>query len=214
MLKAESISFHYANSPWLFERFDFSLRPGEVVGLPGPSGRGKSTLAKILAGYLAPKEGRVICNGASLPMTGFCPVQLLFQHPELALNPRWKLGDCVAEGHEPDRETLERLNIEPHWLNRYPHELSGGELQRLALARAMTPKTRYLIADEMTAMLDPNTQALVWSAVLEWASENGVGILAVSHDRHLLGRVADRIDDSFDPQEEGAPRLEIVRSAA
>lgn len=199
MLKAETVSFRYDGTPWILDRFDFHVAPGEVVGLPGPSGRGKSTLAKILAGHLAPQHGAVTCDGGPLPATGFCPVQLIFQHPELTMNPRWKLGDSLTEGHTPDAATLKRLNIEPSWLSRYPHELSGGELQRLALARVMAPGTRYLLADEMTAMLDPNTQALVWDAVLQWARANAVGVLAVSHDRHLLARVADRIDESFAP---------------
>jgi len=198
MLEAKSISFRYANTPWLFKALDFTVRPGEIVGLPGPSGQGKSTLAYILAGYLAPQKGTVACNGTPLPRNGFCPVQLLFQHPEAALNPRWKLGESIAEARTPDTAILSRLNIDEQWLSRYPHELSGGELQRLALARALTPKTRFLIADEMTAMLDPNTQAMVWSAVLDWAKTHDVGIVAISHDQTLLGRVADRIDRTFE----------------
>ncbi|MBG0789763.1 MAG: ATP-binding cassette domain-containing protein [Desulfovibrionaceae bacterium] len=199
MLKAESVSFCYDNTPWILEGFDFGVGPGEVVGLPGPSGQGKSTLAKVLAGHLAPQQGAVTCDGRPLPEGVFSPVQLIFQHPELTMNPRWKLRDSVAEGHTPDAAAFKRLNIEPAWLSRYPHELSGGELQRLALARVMSPQTRYLIADEMTAMLDPNTQALVWDAVLHWAKANGVGILAISHDRHLLDRIAHRVDESFAP---------------
>lgn len=214
MLKGKKLSFRYEGTPWLFDGLDFTLAPGEVVGLPGPSGQGKSTLAKVLAGHLAPRQGAVACDGRPLPEDGFCPVQLIFQHPELTMNPRWKLGDSIAEGHRPDARTLERLNIEPAWLLRYPHELSGGELQRLALARVMTPNTRYLIADEMTAMLDPNTQALVWDAVLEWAEQHGVGILAVSHDRHLLGRVASRIDETFAPKDAPLQDNQTCRVAA
>lgn len=197
MLKADAISYKYENTPWLFQELNFTVRPGETVGLPGPSGRGKSTLGRILAGYLSPQSGHVTLDGQALPTLGFCPVQMLFQHPEVALNPRWKLGDSIAEAHTPDATTLRSLNIEAHWLSRFPHELSGGELQRLALARAMTPETKFLIADEMTAMLDPNTQAMVWKTVLKWAKENGVGILAISHDRYLLQRIADRIDETF-----------------
>lgn len=201
MLRVENLFFRYESSPWIIEALNFELHPGEVVGLPGPSGRGKSTLAKILAGHLAPKQGIVSCDGHPLPHDRFCPVQLIFQHPELTMNPRWKLGDSLNEGWRPDGETIKALNIEPAWLNRYPHELSGGELQRLALARVMAPETRYLIADEMTAMLDPNTQALVWDAVLKWASRHKIGVLAISHDRHLLDRVAHRIDETFVPSD-------------
>ncbi len=210
MLKAEAISFRYENTPWLFENLTITLHPGEIVGMPGPSGQGKSTLARILAGYLSPHKGQVTLDGTPLTTTGFCPAQLLFQHPETALNPRWKLGDSVTEAHTPDSATLSSLNIEHHWLERFPHELSGGELQRLALARAMSPETRYLIADEMTAMLDPNTQAMVWDAVLAWAKSNDVGILAISHDRHLLQRVTDRIDDTFTGPVETPSQLRVA----
>ncbi|WP_316900030.1 ATP-binding cassette domain-containing protein [Pseudodesulfovibrio indicus] len=199
MLSGDKLFFRYETTDWIIQGLDFDIRPGEVVGLPGPSGRGKSTLAKILAGHLTPQQGLVSCDGAPLPKDAFCPVQLIFQHPELTMNPRWKLGDSLNEGWQPDLCTLKALNVEPAWLNRYPHELSGGELQRLALARIMGPQTRYLIADEMTAMLDPNTQALVWDAVLGWAKQRDIGILAISHDRHLLDRVAHRIDETFAP---------------
>jgi len=214
MLKCDRLFFRYETTPWIIEGLDFAVRPGEVVGLPGPSGQGKSTLAKILAGHLLPQQGAVACDGKPLPTGSFCPIQLIFQHPELTMNPRWKLGDSLNEGHRPDAATLGRLNIEPAWLSRYPHELSGGELQRLALARVMTPKTRYLIADEMTAMLDPNTQALVWDAVLEWAGRHEAGVLAVSHDRHLLGRVAHRIDETFSPRSREPRQKKSCRAAA
>jgi peptide/nickel transport system ATP-binding protein len=214
MLKGKDLSFRYDSTPWILRNLNFHVRPGEVVGLPGPSGRGKSTLAKVLAGHLVPQGGAVTCDGRPLPTRMFSPVQLIFQHPELTMNPRWTLGDSLAEGHRPGPRTLERLNIEPTWLSRYPHELSGGELQRLALARVMTPKTRYLIADEMTAMLDPNTQALVWDAVLTWARKHDVGVLAISHDRHLLGRVAHRIDETFAPGDASSHEESSCRAAA
>jgi peptide/nickel transport system ATP-binding protein len=213
MLKCDKLFFRYETTPWIIEELDFAVRPGEVVGLPGPSGRGKSTLAKLLAGHLAPQKGSVSCDGQPLPQRAFCPVQLIFQHPELTMNPRWKLGDSLNEGWMPDARTLARLNIEPAWLSRYPHELSGGELQRLALARVMSPHTRYLLADEMTAMLDPNTQAMVWDAVLHWAKLHGVGVLAISHDRNLLGRIAKRIDETFAPSDR-AEHPSIHRAAA
>lgn len=197
MLEARRLSYRYDNGPWLLRHLSFRIRPGEVVGLPGPSGRGKTTLGRLLAGYLAPQEGAVTLDDSPLPTGVRCPVQMLFQHPELAMNPRWKAGDIIAEGNPDAGELLDELCISPAWLSRYPHELSGGELQRLAVARAMAPGTRYLVADEMTASLDPNTQALIWGVVLGWARRNDVGILAISHDRALLGRIAHRIDETF-----------------
>ncbi|MBC16930.1 MAG: ABC transporter ATP-binding protein [Desulfovibrio sp.] len=214
MLECKAISYGYNDDSMIINDLDFQLNLGEVVGLPGPSGQGKTTFAKVLAGYLPPQTGAVICDGAPLPTDSYCPVQLLFQHPENALNPRWKLGDSIAEGYTPSPSILGKLNIDPKWLHRYPHELSGGELQRLALARVMTEKTRYLIADEMTAMLDPNTQAMVWNAVLGWARKHDVGILAISHDYPLLHRVTDRIDRTFAKEVLTSAIRQELRSAA
>ncbi|WP_018124071.1 ABC transporter ATP-binding protein [Desulfovibrio oxyclinae] len=198
MLRADNVSFRYETGPWILSDTSIGIRPGEVVGLPGPSGRGKTTLARLLGGYLHPEKGRIGIGGDKLPRRGFHPVQLVFQHPELAMNPRWKAWRILSEAGEPDPQVVEALGICHHWFSRYPHELSGGELQRLALARAMNPATRYIVADEMTAMLDPNTQALIWNVVLDWAQRRNVGILAVSHDRKLLSRVADRVESMFD----------------
>lgn len=106
--------------------------------------------------------------GLPLPLHGYCPVQLIFQNPELTVNPRWRIHQVLAE-QMPDRLLLDALGIHPGWLDRYPHELSGGELQRIAVAPVLNANTRYLIADEMTAMLDANTQALIWRMVLDYA---------------------------------------------
>jgi peptide/nickel transport system ATP-binding protein len=197
MLQAESLSFGYGHGSLLLQDMDFAIRPGEIIGLPGPSGKGKSTLAKLLCGYLQPQKGSVTVDSSPLPRSGYCPVQMLFQHPELAMNPRWKIAEILMEGHPCEEEILHKLHIHKNWLDRYPHELSGGELQRIALARAMGPQTRYLVADEMTAMLDANTQALIWQVILAWAAEKKVGVLAISHDLHLLLQVANHIDMRF-----------------
>ena len=84
------------------------------------------------------------------------------------------------------------LGVETHWYDRYPHEISGGELQRVALLRAMAPELRYLVADEITAMLDPISQVEIWQCLLAQA-KHGIGILAISHDTSLLARVATRV---------------------
>lgn len=123
-------------------------------------------------------EGSVSVNGRSLPKKGYCPVQLIFQNPELSMNPRWRIHQILQEGYPTDPTQLEAFGIHPGWLNRYPHELSGGELQRVAIARILNPATRYLIADEMTAMLDANTQALTWQIVLKFVRQQQVGLSA------------------------------------
>lgn len=194
MLKAERLSFRYSRQgAWIFRDVSLTLEAGEIVGLSAPSGRGKTTLGKALAGYLPPVEGRVLLDGAPLPKSGYCPVQLIFQHPELSINPRWRMKQVLEEAFSPPKELLSALGIEPGWLTRWPHELSGGELQRFAVARALGPDTRYLVADEMTTMLDANTQAQIWQVVCDAARRRNLGVLAVSHEMPLLKRVCRRV---------------------
>lgn len=88
---------------------------------------------------------------------------------------------------------MDELGIKEEWLHRFPNELSGGELQRICVARAVGPRTRYLIADEMTTMLDAITQAQIWQALLRWSKQNGVGILVISHERRLIERICSRV---------------------
>ena len=190
MLKGEGLWFRYGSQlPWVVRDRTVSIAPGDVIGLMAPSGYGKTTLGKVLAGYLAPTRGRVTLDENPLPSQGYCPVQLVFQNPELAVNPRWRIDQVLREGHPPQLHYLDALGIHPGWMTRYPHELSGGELQRVAIARVLNRNTRYLIADEMTAMLDANTQALIWQVILDFAREYHVGIIAISHDKPLLERI-------------------------
>lgn len=194
MLKGEKVAFRYsANRPWVLQDVDVTVAPGEVVGISGVSGRGKTTLGKLLAGYLEPTGGRVTLDGERLPRRDYCPVQLVFQNPELAVNPRWRVGQIVSEAHTPAPALLEALSIDGQWWSRWPHELSGGELQRIAVARALNPHTRYLIADEKTAMLDANTQAQLWQAVLNYAHKHEMGVLVISHEAPLLQRLCQRV---------------------
>lgn len=194
MLKGEGLWFRYgARLPWVVENQSLAVAPGEILGMVAPSGYGKTTLGKLLAGYLSPVRGQVTVEGRSLPSTGYCPVQLVFQNPELSVNPRWRIQQILQEGHPPAPAQLEALGIRPGWFNRYPHELSGGELQRVAIARVLNSSTRYLIADEMTAMLDANTQALIWQAVLAFAQSQQIALVVISHDERLMSRLCHRV---------------------
>ncbi len=192
-LKAKNISFRYGKGPWILRDINIQINTGEIVGVSGCSGRGKSTLAKILAGYEKPQSGKVELEGKALPEKGFNPVQLIFQHPEKAVNPRWQMQKVLEESGVRDDRLYKALGIEESWMTRWPNELSGGELQRFCLARALTPETRFIIADEITTMLDAITQAQIWHVVLEYARENNVGVLVVSHDKRLAERICDRI---------------------
>ncbi len=194
-LEANNISFRYGHGPWILKDVSLWVEEGERVGLVAPSGYGKSTLAKILAGYEKPTAGEVLLEGRPLPRKGYCPVQLVYQHPEKAVNPRWKLKDILFEGWEPDEAFLEAMGIEQEWLSRWPAELSGGELQRFCVARALGPRTKWLLADEISAMLDVITQAQSWHLVLKAAEERGMGLLVVTHNQALADRVCTRVID-------------------
>lgn len=193
MLKGNNLWFRYGEcSPWIIQNRSLAVAPGEILGLVAPSGYGKTTLGKVLSGYLPAVKGSVSVNGRSLPQKGYSPVQLMFQNPELSVNPRWRIHQILQEGYPPSPDQLEAFGIHLGWLSRYPHELSGGELQRVAIARILNPATRYLIADEMTVMLDANTQALIWQIVLKFVRQQQVGLIVISHDEPLLKRLCDQ----------------------
>lgn len=188
-LEAKGIGKQYRKGSWLFRDVNLSVEEGERVGIFGPSGCGKSTLCRILAGYEPATEGEVRLGGAPLPRSGYRPVQLMFQHPEKAVNPRWRIGEILNEGWVPDQELLESFEIRPHWLKKRPAELSGGELQRICIVRALSPLTRFLIADEITTMLDAISQARIWHVLLDIAAQRKIGMIVVSHDRQLIRRL-------------------------
>lgn len=196
LLEGRGLGWKYEDGPWLFRDVDIAVKAGEVVGLVGPSGSGKTTLGRILAGYEKPLEGHVDVEGFSESGgRAYHPVQMVFQHPERAVNPRLKLRTTLSESWTPGSDLLQSLGIKPEWLNRYPDELSGGELQRLCIARALNPLTRVIIADEMTTMLDAITQAQIWHAVLDIARKRGLGLIVVSHDHALVERICHRTID-------------------
>ncbi len=194
MLEGRNISYHYGSKgPWVLKDLSIAVQPGKILGILGPGGCGKSTLAHLLAGYLVPQCGKVMVDGHPLPLKGYNPVQLLYQHPELTVNPNWKVGRILREAHFPSIELLRSLSISPQWMDCYPHELSSGKIQRLAVARALGPATRYLIADEMTAMLDARTQARIWHTVLLLCRQRRIGVAAISQNRSLLNRISNTI---------------------
>jgi len=192
-LEGKNICFKYnTNGKWILKNVNICISSGEIVGLIGESGCGKSTLAKILSGYINPCDGEVLWNKKPLPKTGFCPVQMIHQHPELSVNPRQKMYKILHEGDSPDDDTLQAVGIKPEWMQRWPGELSGGELQRFCIARAVGNKTKFLICDEITTMLDTITQAQIWQTILNIVKKNNLGMLIITHNITLAQKICTR----------------------
>ncbi len=187
------------------------IRSGEVVALVGESGSGKSTLAHILVGVLPADAGHVFFRGKKVEgrwatkMIG--GMQIIFQDPFSATSHRMKVLDVVKEpldiikwGSKEEREEqaikalqMVQLSVDPGFLNRYCHGLSGGQRQRLAIARALVTNPKLLIADEVTSMLDPSTQANLLRELKGLQNRYGFAMLYITHDLHLARKVADKV---------------------
>ncbi|MDO4490708.1 MAG: ATP-binding cassette domain-containing protein [Lachnospiraceae bacterium] len=193
LLKADAVTFGYTKDKTILKNIDFQIESGEIVGITAPSGFGKSTLGKLLAGYLQPNTGTVTLDGKPLKKGGYNPVQLIFQHPEKNVDPKWKMKKVLREAWNPPQEMIEEMGIRESWMNRWPSELSGGELQRFCVLRALSPETKFLIADEMTTMLDVITQAQIWQVVKKYARLHNMGIIVISHEKALVERLCTRV---------------------
>ena len=194
-LEARALSFRYDNgNRQILNNLSMTLTSTDRLGLIAPSGFGKTTFCKILAGYEKPDSGEVLLDGKPLSdWKGYCPVQMIWQHPELSVNPRWKMGEVLKEGDQVEQRIMDGLGIEPDWLNRDPSEWSGGELQRFCIARALGQRTRFLLADEISTMLDLITQSQLWNFLLEEVKNREIGLLAVSHSDSLLERICTKM---------------------
>ena len=195
ILEAKNLSFRYEEKGrQILNQFSLRADSSERVGIVAPSGFGKTTLCKLLAGYEEPESGEILLDGKQLQSyKGYCPVQMIWQHPEQAVNPRLRMKNVIEEGDRTDSELIEKLGIEPDWMNRFPTELSGGELQRFCIARALGQRTRFLLADEITTMLDLITQSQIWHFLIEETERRDIGMLVVSHNPELIGKVCTRI---------------------
>ena len=193
-LTGRNISFKYSSgSRQILKDVDITIDNKKILGLFGDGGSGKSSLCKILAGHIKRYDGEVRLDGNEIPKSGFNPVQLIYQHPEKVMNPKWKMHEVLEESWDVPDGLLEDFGIQKSWLNRWPAELSGGELQRFSVLRSLNPKTKFLIADEMTTMLDAITQVQIFESVLKIVKERNMGLLVVSHDRDLMDIICDEV---------------------
>lgn len=196
ILEAKNVYFRYERrQPWILENRSLTIQKGERLALFAPSGYGKTTLAMLLAGYLKPTQGSIRLDGKPLPTKGVCPVQLIYQHPEKAINPRWRLRRVLEESGQLRDDMLDAFGIERAWLDRFPQELSGGELQRFCVARALMSGADFLICDEISTMLDVITQAQIWNVILSEVEARQMALIAVTHNLHLAKRICTRVCD-------------------
>ena len=193
MLEARDITFGYRKGIPVVEHFNLSVEQKERVALVAPSGFGKTTFCQLLAGYSQPWTGQILLDGEPLPKKGYCPVQMIWQHPERSVDPAMRIGNTLKQCPDLDDSILDGLGIERDWFMRFPGELSGGEIQRFCIARALGKATRYLIADEISTMLDLITQSQIWSFLLKETERRNIGMVFVSHSEALTERVATRI---------------------
>lgn len=211
VLEARGLSCAFGSDRVLFRDLDLSVHAGERVAIVAPSGAGKTTLCRILAGYRKPDAGCVLVR--DVPLGGAAPgphsvppedaapgprsVQLISQHPEKAFDPRMHMRDSLAEaGDLTDARSVDlraRFGVRDAWLDRLPHELSGGELMRFCLVRALMTGPTVLICDESTAMLDLVTQDELWSQIRELQESWGFGLILVSHSPGVIAQVATRL---------------------
>ena len=197
ILEARNVSFQYnEGGPLVLDNISFKIEEGERIGLRGKSGTGKTTLCRLLAGYEKPTSGEILLDGK--PITsyrGYCPVQMIWQNPEFAVNPRRRMYTVLDEGDRISERIVSGLGIEEDWKNRFPTELSGGEMQRFCIARALGERTRFLLADEISTMLDLITQSQIWNFLLEEVQRRKMGLVMVSHSDALLERICTQIVD-------------------
>jgi oligopeptide/dipeptide ABC transporter ATP-binding protein len=191
---------------------DFSLAAGETVGLVGESGSGKSTIGRVMLRLTEPSDGTIIFHGrdiTDISLRQFRPLrahlQIVFQDPWSALNPRKTIGAQIAEplllhaklGTAERRkrvvEVARLVRLSPELLDRYPSELSGGQLQRVCVARAIITDPEVVVLDEPTSSLDLSVRAGIISLLIDLRARTGMSMLFITHDLDTVKLVADRI---------------------
>jgi oligopeptide/dipeptide ABC transporter ATP-binding protein len=204
--------FAPASATRVLDDVALSLHPGEILGLVGESGCGKSTLAKVLAGLVEPDAGELVIAGKTIlaPNRPSVPasqrgIQMVFQDPVGSLDPRMRGGALVGEGllirggmsgadiRAAVRRTLALVGLGEDALDRHAHEFSGGQRQRLCMARAVILQPKILIADEAVSALDVSVQLQILNLLLDLRDRLGIAILFISHDIGVIEYLCDRV---------------------
>ena len=209
LISAENISFSYRNGNavnHVLDAVNLSIKQGETVGLLGKSGCGKSTFGQVLCGLRKPSSGSIIYNDERLtyPLKNQVrrEIQVLFQHPENSFNPRIKIYKSLKEiyklyglpfSEKLLYEMLEPFGIYEEHMHRFPIQLSGGELQRIALARVLLAKPKLIVLDEPTSMLDSISQAQIINMLMKIQKDLGISYLFITHSELLCEHASNRI---------------------
>jgi oligopeptide transport system ATP-binding protein len=192
---------------------NLTLNRGETVGLVGESGCGKSTVSKLLVALEKPTDGSIIFKGKDIAgLSGRAlkayrrEVQIIFQDPYASLNPRMTVGDIVAEGWsvhsdvaprkgrlKRTQDLLDRVGLNPDYVNRYPHQFSGGQRQRIGIARALALQPEIIVCDEPVSALDVSVQAQVVNLLEDLQDEFGLSYLFIAHDLSVVRHISDRV---------------------
>ncbi len=183
------------------------INPGEIVGLVGESGSGKSTLGKLIVGLEQPTSGEIVFSRGTMhpvAVEGFgLDVQMVFQNPSGSLNPRQRVKDVLAEPLQVHSrgidiearvaELMEKVGLPAHFADRRPHEMSGGQAQRVGIARALALNPRLIVCDEPISALDASIQAQVLNLFCELQEQTGCSYLFISHDLPVVERLSHRV---------------------
>lgn len=192
---------------------DFDLDTGETLGIVGESGCGKSTLARGVLGLIAPSSGSVLLEGDELVgmdrkhlRAKRRDMQMIFQDPLASLNPRMTVGQIIGEplqtfepgltsgdGKRRVKAQMDKVGLGPHLINRYPHEFSGGQCQRIGIARALISQPKAIICDEPVSALDVSIQAQVINLLMDLQQEFNLALMFIAHDLSVVRHISHRV---------------------